>query len=118
MNAWAGTVLALGAVLWAFGGTWWAMAGVWASSDTFGHGMLVGPIAAWLVWRRRALFETLRPRPDPVGLVAVAGAASAWAVADLAGVDVAAQYAAVMMIPAVIWTTAGRPVVKAFAFPL
>jgi len=118
VNAWAGTVLALGAVLWAFGGTWWAMAGVWASSDTFGHGMLVGPIAAWLVLRRRALFETLRPRPDPVGLVAVAGAASAWAVADLAGVDVAAQYAAVMMIPAVIWTTAGRPVVKAFAFPL
>jgi len=117
-SAWAGTALAIAAVLLAFGSTWSAMAGVWASSDTFGHGMLVAPISAWWVWRRRSLFERLRPRPEPVGLIAVAAAVSAWMVADLAGVDVAAQYSAVLMIPAVVWATAGRAVVSALAFAL
>jgi hypothetical protein len=40
-------------VLIVFRDSWSGLARVWSTSATFGHGILVPPIAAWLEWRSR-----------------------------------------------------------------
>jgi hypothetical protein len=77
---WTPTLLAAGvgliALLLAFAPTWLSMAYVWSSSETFGHGFVVAPIAAWLVWRRRTDIAQLVPRPSWLGVLAATACAA------------------------------------------
>jgi EpsI family protein len=116
--AWSIPALALVAAALVTADTWHAMFATWAASGTLGHGIAVLPIVAWLVWRGRHRLAGLRPAPDPLGVLAVGAAAAAWGGADLTGADVAAQYAAVAVLPAIVWATAGPVVVRELAFPL
>jgi exosortase A len=112
------TVAALLGVVGAFFATWQAMAGVWWVSETFGHGMLVPPIAAWLVWRQRGKLATLHAVPSWWGVAGIAGACAAWLTGQLAGINVVAQFAVVAMVPALVLALAGSAVLRALAFPL
>lgn len=38
-----------------------SMAGLWIESSTYHHGVVVFPLAAWLIWRERAAFEAPAP---------------------------------------------------------
>ena len=42
---------------------------IWNTSETFAHGYVILPIALWLAWRRRAVFDALQPQPFWPGLV-------------------------------------------------
>jgi hypothetical protein len=117
-SAWSIAALTLAAAVLVFADTWRAMAATWASSETLLHGMAVAPIAVWLVWRRRQRLAELRSEPDPLGLLAVGAVAAVGSGADLTGVDVAAQSAAVAVLPAIVWAIAGRAVASELAFPL
>ena len=44
----------------------------WANDDNYSHGFLIVPIAAYLVWERRAELIAARPSPSALGLVIVA----------------------------------------------
>lgn len=44
----------------------------WARDDNYSHGFLIVPIAAYLVWERRAALRVVAPAPTVLGLVAVA----------------------------------------------
>jgi EpsI family protein len=116
--AWGIPALALMAAALVTADTWHALFATWAATETLGHGIAVVPIVAWLVWRSRHRLAALRPVADPLGALAVGVAAAAWGAADLTGADVAAQYAAVTMLPAIVWATAGPAVVRELAFPL
>jgi hypothetical protein len=52
-----------------------AAAATWTHSPTYGYGMLVPPVVAFLLWRQRAALRQIAPRPWPWGLVLVGGAA-------------------------------------------
>ena len=44
----------------------------WGHDDNYSHGFLIVPIAAYLVWERRAELIAARPSPSALGLVIVA----------------------------------------------
>ena len=110
-----GVVLVLFALFWP---TFSSMADIWARSETFAHGYLIFPIAAWLIWRRRDVLAQIQPRPDPRGLILLALAGAGWLLADAGSVNVAAQYAFIAMLIAAVTTLLGWPFVRAAFFPL
>lgn len=115
---WLALGVAVAFVLVAFRGTWSEMARVWWTSETFGHGMVVPVLAAWLAWRSRARLDGLAMAPDLRGAIAFALACAGWYVSELAGTAVVAQFALTAMLPCVVWACAGWPTVRAFAGPL
>ncbi len=110
--------LALAAVFALYGPTFASMVAVWARSETFAHAYLVAPISLWLIWRKRAELAAAAPRPAPVWLLAVALAALAWLVGDLAGVNALVQFAATAMLVLCVPTVLGTQVARAITFPL
>ncbi len=115
---WAALVLGLVAVLVAFRDTWSGMAHVWWTSETFGHGMVVPALAAWLGWRNRDRLRRAEAAVDWRGVVAFAAACGLWLVGDLAGTAVVAQFAVTAMIPAVVWSIGGPGVLRVLLAPL
>ncbi len=122
LHLWKPVLPVLGAglllLLFAFLPTWRAMANVWLVSETFGHGILVPPVSAWLIWRQRAPLLQLTPAPSWLGVACVALACAAWLAGELAGINVLAQFAVTAMVPAVVLALAGAQVTGAIAFPL
>src|SRR3954470_12039876 len=106
------------AILLIYAETAKSIVAIWRSSDTFAHGYLIVPITLILVWMRRREVAALAPRPDVLGLLALAGAGFTWLVAEAAQVQVLMQYALVAMVPAAVLALAGRRVAWALAFPL
>lgn len=119
---WRGPLLlfssALLAVLVLYWPTALAMVDVWWRSETYAHGMLVLPIVGYMVWTRREYLQVLPPQMSLLGLVALAGACLLWLLGYAADVLVAQQLALIGMIPALVWTFLGWPVLWALAFPM
>lgn len=115
-------LVALGAGLLAlfvlFHDTLAAMAAIWWRSDTFAHGMLIGPIVVYMLAGRRAEIGRITPRPDSAGVLALLALSLGWAVAAAAEVGVVQQLALAVMVPAMVWAVLGRRVLWAAAFPL
>jgi len=101
-----------------FAGTARSLVGVWANSETYAHGFLVLPISGYLVWRSRRQIAALAPRPEPLGLVLVAGAALLWLIGRFAAVQVLEHLALALMLQATVLTLLGRRVTRALVFPL
>ncbi|MBK9470571.1 MAG: exosortase A [Gammaproteobacteria bacterium] len=98
--------------------TYLSMAQVWWRSETFSHGFLIFPIAAWLIWRNRAELARLPLAPDLRALVPLLALVLGWAVARSVDVLVVEQYAVVVMLPVLVWLCLGLRAVWALAFPL
>lgn len=94
------------------------MAAIWWRSETYAHGMLVGPIVLYMLWGRRTELARVAPQPGYAGLGLLVALALGWFVADSAGVGVGRQLCLVAMVPALVWTLGGRAVVAAATFPL
>ncbi|MBL8286377.1 MAG: exosortase A [Rubrivivax sp.] len=108
----------VGLVVLMYGSTFAAMSNVWLNSQAFAHGLVVGPIAAWLVWRQRERLLALAPRPAPWLALPMLGAAALWLLADMAGVNAGAQIAATAMVVIAIVMLLGTAIGRAIAFPL
>lgn len=46
----------------------------WLNDPNYSHGILVPPVMVWLLWRQRAVFQTLERRPSYAGALIVAAA--------------------------------------------
>ena len=101
-----------------YSSTYLSMAQVWWRSETFSHGFLIFPIAAWLIWRNRAELARLPLAPDLRALVPLLALVLCWAVARSVDVLVVEQYAVVVMLPMLVWLCLGLRAVWALAFPL
>ena len=99
-------------------GTYLSMGQVWWRSETFSHGFLIFPIAAWLVWRNREELMGLRLAPDLRALAPLFALVLGWAVARSVDVLVVEQYAVVLMLPVLVLLCLGLRAVWALAFPL
>ncbi len=119
---WTTTLVAVGGCLLLIFGlfheTAWSMIRTWWGSGSYGHGLLVAPLALYLIWRRRFILEAVMPSPDFRGVFVLAGAVGLWLIGDVAGLQIVKQYALVAMIPAVLLTVLGWPLVRRMAFPL
>ena len=98
--------------------TAWAMASIWWRSETYAHGLIVPPIALWLIWRKSPGLLALVPRHNwwAMGLLVVGGLA--WLLGTLAAVNVVPQFALVFMLVATVPTILGWQVARQLAFPL
>lgn len=119
---WRPALFALGAallvILGVFAPTWRSMAHIWSTSETYGHGLVVAPIAVWLVWRERERLSRLAPKPAKLGLLGLAMACFVWLVADLSGINVLAHLAVTAMVITTVVALLGWRVAAAMAFPL
>ncbi|MBK1729256.1 exosortase A [Halorhodospira halophila] len=108
-----GVVLAI-----AFLPTYQAIVGIWSRSETFAHGFLIVPIVLFLVYRLRHPLADQQPRVQPLALVPVAGLVLLWVLGALVDVDSVRHFAAVLLIPAVVWLSLGNAVAWTLLFPL
>ena len=57
------------ALLLMYLGTARSIVAIWNSSETFAHGYVILPIAAWLIWRKRDNFSLYPVQPYPPALL-------------------------------------------------
>lgn len=98
--------------------TFLGMTRTWLSTDTYVHGFVVVPIAAFLVWRLRGELMTLPWQPAPGGLAVIALLGLLWLLGARADILIVQQLAVTAMLPALVLTIAGERVVRKLAFPL
>jgi exosortase A len=120
--AWRAPLIALAAA-WAgllglFATDWRDMAAQWWGSSTYNHILLVPAILAWLVAMRRRELAKLSPTAWWPGLAVVAGAAFLWVLGSFAGLSLARQLAAVVMLQSAVLTLLGPRVAAGLVFPL
>jgi exosortase A len=95
-----------------------AAALVWTGSATYGYGMLVPPVVAFLLWRRRAALRQMTPQPWPWGLALIGAAALVATVGQVISALVVEQLAFVALLQAAALTILGPAVFRQVAFPL
>ena len=121
-SAWkaAGMRLLVMAVLLAFGfaDTWQGLFKVWMQSETYGHGAIVAPISAWLLWRDRERWLSQAPQVSWLGLPLIVAGSIGWLVAELASVNVVAQYSLLLLIYGLAWMALGWNVIRTMSFAL
>jgi len=111
-------VVVLLSILLLFRETALDMAGIWWRSDTYAHGMIVPPIALWLVWRVRAGLMALTPRASFLAVFLLGGAGFGWLLGQVAAVNALSQFAFVAMLVLAVPAVVGWPVARWLAFPL
>ncbi|MDH4393710.1 MAG: exosortase A [Aquabacterium sp.] len=114
----AATVGLMALLLLAYRGTAMAMFDIWMRSETFTHCIVVPPIVAWLIWRKRGELAPLQPRPMPLLLLPMAGLAFLWWLGHIVNVAAATHLALVAMLVAVVPLVLGWQTTRTLAFPL
>jgi exosortase A len=109
---------ALGLWLLAFWPSFRDMAALWLRSDTFAHGLVVLPISAYLIWRRRDHWSALAARPAWAMLVPLLAGMLAWAAGVAFSIASLEHLAAVAVLILAVWLAVGHPVFGTIAFPL
>lgn len=101
-----------------FPDVWSSMVRVWSNSETFAHGFIALPCAAWMLWRRRSDWNTLARTTWWPATLALAACGLLWLVGRLGGVASIEQFGAVGVIPATMLLLVGPALTRAIAFPL
>lgn len=114
----AGFALGVALLVIGFWPSWRGLYDVWMGSETYSHGIVIAPLALWLVWRMRHWLGRLTPQPTAAGLLALIGALALWAVGELAQVNLVRGAAVVAMIVALALLMFGWRVCRLLAFPL
>ena len=121
-GAWRRPLLLL-AVAWIalvvlFIADWRAMAAQWWDTSTYNHILLVPAILGWLVALRRRELARLVPEAWWPGLIVVAGAVFVWVLGSFAGLSLARQVGAVVMLQGAALALLGPRVSAGLCFPL
>lgn len=110
-------------VVWAWVLMWYwptarQMANIWWRSDTYAHGLLVLPIFAWMVWRRRDWLELQTLQPSAWGVLGVAVFAALWLLAQWISVDGLAHFALICVLVWSMIAVLGWRIARGLSFPL
>ena len=121
-KGWKATLLA-GSVLFAFilvcfWDTWTAMAVIWLRSETYQHGLIVPPITAWLIWRKRHQLTEYSPRATALPALAVLALSLIWVLGELTAVNALTQFAVVGILACGAVALVGKDIGRQLAFPL
>jgi exosortase A len=91
---------------------------VWIESTAYNHCFLVIPIAAYLVWDRRAALAGAVPRPMPMAALAALPISAAWFLADRVGIMEGRQLMAMCLVQLLFLTVLGWRLYRALLGPL
>ncbi|MER2539441.1 MAG: exosortase A [Azonexus sp.] len=111
-------LLLLAWVLFWYWDTLSAMAVIWARSDTYTHGLIVPPIALWLIWRERAQLKCYQPKSTPWLILPLALIVFLWLLGQLTAVNALTQFAVIAAIILGIMSMLGMQLSARIAFPL
>lgn len=114
--AWLGILLLV--LLASFWPTLESIVAIWSRSETFAHGFLVLPVAAFLIWRQRAVLSCSTFRTDLSAFLLLVLTGFAWLAARVTDVLVVEQFAAVAIVIWLVWLVLGWGTVRLLAFPL
>lgn len=95
-NFWRVVLTLLLGLLWLVGwyrGTALEIVDIWWRSDTFAHGLVVFPIFAWLVWRKRDAIAPHTPAPAHLALLGVVAGGSLWLLGTVASIAALTHFA-------------------------
>jgi exosortase A len=95
-----------------------SMALVWTFNESFSHCWFVAPLAAYMVWTRRAELVTASPRPSLWGVLLVLLSGGGWFLSHLAQVGTGEQVSLMGMILGTIWAILGTDFCRRIAYPL
>lgn len=116
VSAFEGLVLALLCLVQAPGLL--VLAEVWSEVEYASHGFLVPLVALWAATAHRERLAALEARPEPAGLLLLAGAALASLGALLLADATAIGVALVCTVWLAVWALRGRATLRLLAFPL
>ena len=94
------------------------IATIWWRSDTYQHGLIVPPIVAWVVWRKRQLLSSQNPTPNWWLVIVVAPLVFAWLLGELTAVNALTQFSVVALIVICTLALLGLKIGRILAFPL
>jgi exosortase A len=119
---WKPTLAAIALILLWIGYWYWgtleAMAQIWWRSETYAHGLIVPPIALWLIWRDRQRPAALAPHATLWFVIPLAGFVFLWLLGELTAVNALTQFAVIGLIVTAIMALVGKSISKTLAFPL
>jgi len=94
------------------------MANQWWTDEDMGHGFLVAPVVAWIVWRERARLQSQAFSPSAWGFAVLALGGAIHLAGALGAGLFASSLAFLISITGVIVCCGGFPLLRALAFPL
>ncbi len=94
------------------------LAGDWASDGNYSHGFLIAPMAAYLVWERRARLAAAVLRPSWLGLVVVVSSVAVLAAGVLGAELFLARVSMLGVLAGAVVFIGGWQVLRILAFPI
>src|SRR5215472_887327 len=89
----------------------------WWTVDASSYGMLIPPIALYLLWIRRETIFAIPARPDGRGLAIIGAACLVFLLGQLAAEFFLARISFVLLLAGLTWTFWGFARLRAMAFP-
>jgi exosortase len=84
----------------------------WTRLPEYSHGLLMPPVAAWLVYQRRAQFAALSPQPSLVGLLLLLPCVAGLLVGEMDFLVTIRPFTLVGALATVLWTLYGWRAVR------
>jgi exosortase D (VPLPA-CTERM-specific) len=94
------------------------LAGQWLASEDYSHGILVAPVAAYLVWRRRKDLATASVRSDWRALTLMGLAIAVFIVGELGAELFTTRISLLVFLVGAVWFLYGPEVLRILRFPL
>lgn len=91
---------------------------LWLGSENYAHAIVVPPISAWLIWRRRRALMAMTPAPAPLALLLLALVGLIWLVGAVGTLNTAVHFALIAGLVVLVPLVAGLAVARALLFPL
>ena len=115
---WLPLVLVLGCLVFSYWGIVQEMVKQWLSNEDYSHGLLIIPIAAYLVWQRRSQLKAAEVRPDWRALPVLVFAIAVFLVGELGAELFTTRVSMLIFVVGVTWFLYGFQVLKLLCFPL
>ncbi len=90
----------------------------WMNSEYYGHGVLIPPVVAYLIYRRRELLASVPKSRDGIGLALIVGGVFFHLIAVQLDVNFVSAFAMIPVLLGLVGWLWGRPVLLAALFPI
>lgn len=101
-----------------FFGTSASLVRTWLSSDLYGHGFLVLPIAGYMLWRRRRHLKSIPVQPFIWGIAGIGLAGVVWLIGEVTTTNTLTHLGLIGMLQGHFVTVFGPAIARKSAFPL
>ena len=90
----------------------------WMKNDDFSYGILILPIALYLIWEKRKTITAITPKLDLRGIIIMMGAIGLYILGDLGAELFVRRIAIITLCIGAVWWLYGIRIIRILAFPL